>query len=177
MNLVFDIEANGLPRQVSKIHCIGIYDLDNNEYTSYNDNGGDPITRAVTMIMEAEHVVGHNIINYDLPVIKACYPFFEPEGEAVDTLILSHVYHANLMDLDKKRKWVDMPAKLYGSHSLKAYGYRLDEHKAEIETDWKEWSQEMEDYMEQDVIVTRKLWKHFLPYLRGSKWSTGSHKS
>ena len=173
MNLVFDIEANGLLADVSTIHCIGIYNLDTDETHVFNDQGTcEPITRGVTMLEEATNLVGHNIINYDLPVIQSCYPFFDFKGQTVDTLILSHVYHANILDIDKERQWKDMPSKLYGSHSLKAYGYRLNEHKAEIDTEWHEWSQEMEDYMKQDVVVTRKLWKHFLPYLNGSKWST-----
>ena len=171
MNLVFDIEANGLPRQVSKIHCIGIYDLDNNEYTSYNDNGGAPITRAVTMLMEADHVVGHNIINYDLRVIKKLYPFFEPQGEIIDTLLLSKLYHPDMYELDNKQKWKDMPTKLYGRHSLLSYGYRLGEYKGDYgqDADWKEWSQEMQDYCKQDVVVSTKLCDHFHPYLSGSR--------
>ena len=64
-----------------------------------------------------------------------------------------------------------MPLQLYGRHSLEAYGYRLGEYKGNFSqsTDWKEWSQEMEDYCVQDVNVTEKLWKHFLPYLNGSR--------
>ena len=79
------------------------------------------------------------------------------------------------MDIDKKRQWRHMPLQLYGRHSLEAYGYRLGEYKGDFgkTSDWKEWSQEMQDYMKQDVVVTNKLWKHFLPYLSGSKWSTG----
>ena len=50
-----------------------------------------------------------------------------------------------------------LPPKLIGSHSLKAWGHRLGEFKGELETDWKEWSQEMSDYCKQDVIVTRTL--------------------
>ena len=30
-------------------------------------------------------------------------------------------------------------------------------------TDWSEWSQEMQDYCEQDVVVTHKLWQHLQP--------------
>ena len=60
-----------------------------------------------------------------------------------------------------------MPARLYGSHSLEAYGYRLRCFKDGFAktTDWQEWSQEMQDYCVQDVHVTTKLCEHFRPYL------------
>ena len=89
----------------------------------------------------------------------------------IDTLLLSRLYHPNMMDLDKKHNWDGMPLKLYGRHNLESYGHRLKEHKGEFgkEADWSDWSQEMQDYCKQDVIVTTKLWKHFHPYLIGSK--------
>ena len=61
-----------------------------------------------------------------------------------------------------------MPAKLYGSHSLEAYGYRLSCHKGEFgkTADWKAWSPEMQEYCVQDVAVLSKLWKHFQKYLK-----------
>jgi hypothetical protein len=73
------------------------------------------------------------------------------------------------MLIDKRRNLEDMPLQLYGRHSLEAYGWRLGEHKGTFakQTDWKDWSQEMEDYMVQDVQVTHKLWKHFHKYLNG----------
>jgi len=60
-----------------------------------------------------------------------------------------------------------MPKKLYGRHSLEAYGYRLGLNKGDFchDADWSEWSQEMEDYCIQDVKVTTKLCDHFLPLL------------
>ena len=74
-----------------------------------------------------------------------------------------------MMKLDKKHNWKNMPLKLYGRHSLESYGYRLGEFKGAFgsTTDWKEWSQEMENYCKQDVVVTTKLWHHFNPYLTG----------
>ena len=86
----------------------------------------------------------------------------------MDTLILSRLYYPNLLDIDKKSDKI--PSKLFGRHSLEAYGHRLGEHKGDFGqgTDWKEWSQEMEDYCKQDVIVTKKLCEHFHPYLIGS---------
>ena len=126
---------------------------------------------AITRLEEADRIVGHNIINYDLRVIAKLYPFFSPVGDVVDTLLLSRLYHPNLMEIDKKQAWKHMPLQLYGRHSLEAYGYRLGEFKGNFakETDWNDWSQEMEDYCTQDVKVTTKLCDHFQPYLTGSR--------
>jgi hypothetical protein len=76
-----------------------------------------------------------------------------------------------MIEVDKKQNWNNMPLKLYGRHSLESYGYRLGEFKGAFgkDTDWKDWSQEMEDYCIQDVHVTTKLWHHFQPYLNGSR--------
>ena len=102
-------------------------------------------------------------------MIKHIYPFFEPKGVIVDTLILSRLYHADMLATDKKSQVEGMPTKLYGRHSLESYGYRLGEYKGNFgeTSDWLKWSQEMEDYCEQDVIVTNKLCQHFHPYLIG----------
>ena len=178
--LVIDIESNGLLRHASRIHCISIYWVEEDRTESFNDEkyaenpkdlpmgGGYSITTALSWISMADMVVGHNIIGFDLPLIKRLYPFFEYPPVIVDTLLLSRLYHPDLYDIDKKNK--NIPEKLYGSHSLEAYGHRLGEYKGDFgkTTDWSEWSQEMQDYCEQDVVVTKKLCDHFHPYLIGS---------
>ena len=171
MNLVFDIETNGLYDDCSKIHCIGVYDIDTKQTLVYNDQGNtEPITKGVQLLEDACCLVGHNIIGYDLPVIRKLFPWFTPSATIVDTLVLSRIYHADILKTDQKRKWKDMPLNLHGRHSLEAYGHRLGEYKGEFgkEADWKQWSQEMQDYCLQDVQVTRKLWQHFHPYLTSS---------
>ena len=64
-----------------------------------------------------------------------------------------------------------MPVQLYGRHSLESYGYRLGEFKGNFSktTDWKNWSEEMQEYCIQDVVVTKKLCEHFHPYLTGAR--------
>lgn len=171
MNLIFDVETDGLYDDVTCIHCIGIYDINANQTYVFNDQGSEqPITKGVQLLEDAEHIIGHNIIGYDIPVIKKLYSWFEPAGIAIDTLVLSRIYHADMLAKDSKTQRPNMPGQLYGRHSLEAYGYRLGEYKGSFSktTDWKEWSPEMQDYMLQDVKVTRKLWKHFLPYLTTS---------
>ena len=164
MQLVFDIETNGLYDDVTHIHCIGIHDLDAKETYVFNDQGNaQPITKGVQLLEDANSIVGHNIIGYDIPVIRKLYPWFTPSGTVMDTLVLSRIYHADILKVDQKRRWNHMPLQLYGRHSLESYGYRLGEYKGSFgkTTDWKDWSQEMQDYMLQDVNVTKKLWSHF----------------
>ena len=170
--LVFDLETDGFLSQVSRIHCLTIHDTDTGETTSYNDEGSsEPIVRGIEYLNDSEMICGHNIIGYDIPVIHKLYPWFARIGDCLDTLLLSRLFHPNIMEIDKRHKWNHMPLQLYGRHSLESYGYRLGEYKGSFakNTDWKEWSPEMQDYCIQDVNVTNKLWKHFLPYLSGSK--------
>lgn len=172
MNLVFDVETDGLYSDVTCVHCIAITDLDSGENYVFNDVGSEqPVSKGIQLLEDAECIIGHNIVRYDIPVIKKLYPWFSAKAKALDTLILSRCYHPDMLVIDNKRNWAHMPLQLYGRHSLEAYGYRLGEYKGQFgkTTDWKEWSQEMQDYMIQDVKVTVKLWKHFVPYLNGSR--------
>ena len=169
--LVFDCETNGLLHNVHEIHCIAIYDSQKEETFVFNNRGGNcpPITEALHWLTSADVIAGHNIIGYDLPVLRKTYPWFKYDGDVLDTLILSRLYHPNMIDIDKKRNVARMPLQLYGRHSLEAYGYRLGEYKGDFgkTSDWQEWSQEMQDYCVQDVQVTTKLCEHFRPYLTG----------
>ena len=183
--MIFDLETNGLLNDATRIHCVSLNweDIDHSE--SFNDEryaespkdlpmGTHSITTALGWLEVADVLVGHNIIGFDIPVIKNIYHWFTPSGIIMDTLLLSRLYHPNLLDIDKAHAWKHMSLQLYGRHSLEAYGDRLGEYKGNFSknTDWSEWSQEMQDYCIQDVTVTKKLWKHFRPYLDGSKWST-----
>ena len=174
--IIFDLEANGLLNNATRIHYIVLNYVEDNQTDSYNDESpgkgmSSPVVRAVQHIEMADYIIGHNILGYDLPLIKSIYHWFNPVGVIIDTLLLSRLYHPNLLSIDKSRAWPHMPLQLYGRHSLESYGYRLGEYKGNFSqsTDWQKWSQEMEDYCFQDVKVTTKLWNHFLPYLNGSR--------
>ena len=186
--VVFDLETNGLIHDATKIHCMALYWRTDDIMETYNDEpyateippadkkylpmaSGHSITTALGFLEVADVIVGHNIIGFDIPIIKKFYPWFTPSGVIVDTLLLSRLYHPNLLDIDKKHGWNHMPLQLYGRHSLESYGYRLGEYKGNFAktTDWKKWSQEMQDYCVQDVVVTNKLCQHFHPYLNGSR--------
>ena len=182
---MFDLETNGLLNNATRIHCISLYWQEDDRTESFNDEkystgefdikedapmgSNYSITTGISWLETADVLVGHNIIGFDIPIIKKLYPWFNPSGLIIDTLLLSRLYHPNLFDIDQRRNWKHMPLQLYGRHGLESYGYRLNEYKGNFgkTTDWSEWSKEMQDYCEQDVTVTRKLWNHFLPYLNG----------
>ena len=96
--LVFDIETNGLLNDVSKIHCISTFDTEKEETFIYNDqNNGHPSNRdGINQIMEADTIVGHNIIGYDLAVIRKLCPEFNTNAECVDTLVPVSYTHLTL---------------------------------------------------------------------------------
>lgn len=175
--LVFDLETDGLFNDVTRIHCLVIFDSTTDETYVYNDQGDqEPIVRGVQLLEEADIICGHNVINFDLPILQKFYSWFEPKGLVIDTLLLSRLYHSDRLaedhkDNNDKDNNSLMPVQMYGRHSLASYGYRLAEYKGEFgkTTDWKDWSQEMQDYCIQDVNVTTKLCEHFRPFLSGSR--------
>lgn len=177
--LVFDIETNGLYPEVTQLFCITIFDTRNNEYKQYSE---DRCTKGVLWLYEqwqhGETVVGHNIINYDLPVLAKLYSWFkitqELKDNTVDTLVLSRLIFSHLEDTDAAlmRKGV-LPKKLYKSHSLKAWGYRLGELKGtygEAKDAWDKFTPEMLEYNKQDVVVTKCLYD----YLSAKQYPQGA---
>ena len=168
--IVFDIETDGLLNDCTQIHCLVAYDTEAKDTYTYSDSGTqEPVVRGVQLLADAVCIAGHNIIGYDIPVLRKFYPWFDRSTGMVDTLLLSRLVHPNLIDIDKKRQWPHMPLQLYGRHSLEAYGHRLGEYKGDFSksTDWKQFSPEMEEYCKQDVVVTTKLCKHFATRLNG----------
>ena len=163
VNLAFDIETDGIDS--SCIHCIVTQDIDTGLVTEYNDQATPnySVVNAVNDLEVANNIISHNGIMFDVPQIQKHFSFFKGRARHWDTLILSRYFHPNLLEIDLRRKWTMMPARLYGSHSLEAYGYRLRCFKDGFgkTTDWQEWSPEMQDYCKKDVAILVKLWTHF----------------
>ena len=161
MALIFDLETDGLLDEVSKIHCLIIRSTETDKALSFGPVGCDqPLGPGLELLMNSNDIIaGHNVIKYDLPVIQKLYPWFKVDPSKVfDTLVATRLIWANIKDTDNiLLKQEKLPGKLFGSHSLAAWGYRLGNYKGDYSGGWETFSQEMLDYCVQDVEVTAAL--------------------
>ena len=158
MRILFDLESDGLLDALTKIHCIEIKDIDNGKTKSFSPEN---IKDAIPLLEEAEEIVGHNILKFDIPALQKVYPKFNPKGKITDTLICSRLIWTDIKDRDFRAVHnINYPIKLVGRHSLESWGYRLQLLKGDFakETDWQNWSEEMQSYCKQDVEVTSALY-------------------
>ena len=156
MRVIFDIECDGFLSEATKIHSVVIKDIDTGQLFSYH---GEAIGKGLYLLSGANLLVGHNILKFDLEIIKKLHPEYIIDGEVFDTLLVSRLIWTDRKEQDFRMK--ELPLKLAGRHSLESWGYRLGLRKGEFakENDFSEWSQKMQDYCELDVEVNLKLYQ------------------
>lgn len=157
---VFDIEADGLYDDVTKIHCAVFENIHTKEVVTFTP---DNIQEIIKFFSKIKCIIGHNIINYDLPVLKKILGI-EFKGKIVDTLVMSRL-------LNPKRM-IPFNAKdrRQGPHSLYAWGVRVGVDKPEHE-DWTTFSKEMLHRCEEDVKINRKVLDILLEESEKDNWS------
>lgn len=158
--IIYDIESNGLLYEASTIHCVGVKvnDEETLVYTSRPIKGSaGSIKDCLSLLSTADILIGHNIIKFDNACIRKLYDYdlFTEIPKSFDTLIASQLAYPNMLLIDSNNKSLD--GKLKGSHSLKAWGQRLGNHK-EHHDDWSQLSEEMLYYCIRDVEVTYSLY-------------------
>lgn len=186
--LVFDIEADGLLDTVTKIHCGWSFDINSKKHASTADEyvgntGSELLIEWLEHIQGADYLIGHNIIGYDIPCIKKLYPWFNPKGILIDTLILSQLGFPDRYTLDNQMiqaeklttesfKYKDSSRltlagnptskNCIGRHSLKSWGIRMGNLKGDYDGGWEEWSEEMHTYCKQDVDLNYEVFIHLM---------------
>ena len=129
--IYLDLEANGLTPDT--IWCV--VTRENGVSTVHTTR--DTLCKALEGSVS---VCGHNLIGYDLPVLKRLWGLSVAPERIVDTLVLSRLFD---------------PSKS-GGHSLRNWGNELGFPKGD-HNDWSCLSPEMIDYCIQDVAVTEAV--------------------
>lgn len=162
--LFFDIETNKINdwatlSDVHTCHCLSIYDPMLPKMLTFH---GESIERGLLMLSQAERLVGHNVIDFDIPALKKLYGFSPPLIKVLDTLVLSRCTFPDLRNDDWSRNNFDK--ELVGSHSLKAWGHRMGSATkltyGEDDEAFEVYDEEMRKYCERDVVVTQLLYDH-----------------
>ena len=167
LRYVMDCETNGLVHELDKVHSLVLRDVDTGDVISCADKEGyEPICNGIHLLENADLIIGHNIINFDFRALKKVYPTFKKKKSCIlsDTLILSRVLWPELEPIDEQ-KFSHINKKYKGKHSLGAWGDRLNVNKTSLENTgedkWDTWSKEMQEYCENDTLVSLELYKYF----------------
>ena len=147
---VFDIEANGLLPDITKIHMVVFKEVGQNRFKIFTDD--DPLycpldTMPDWIKRNVTTLIAHNGIRYDIPAMEKVLGYQLPSKiNVVDTIIVSRL-----------NNW---PNKRMGrSHSLDAWGKFLGEPKSDFD-DYSEYSEEMLEYCKQDCRVTERVYNY-----------------
>jgi len=163
--LVMDLESNGLLDKLDRIHCLVVADAETGELDSYH---GPSLQDGLQRLAAANEIIGHNIIDFDIPAIQKVFPQWEPSGRVFDTLVVSRLIWSDLKQRDyamlqRRSDWI--PGNLVGSHGLEAWGHRLGFHKGDYKHEmksqgldpWATFNERMLEYCENDVALNHHL--------------------
>lgn len=148
MRLVFDMESDGLLRQATQSWCIVAKDISVKDEEAIYYFQPNEIRAGLEFLSEAEVLIGHNIIGFDLALFKKLYDF-EYSGELIDTLVVSRLQYP---DRPKPKDYTGKAV-----HSVEAWGYRFGHHKPTHE-DWSRYTPEMLHRCKEDVLITEKIY-------------------
>ncbi|CAB4165416.1 bifunctional 3'-5' exonuclease/DNA polymerase [uncultured Caudovirales phage] len=165
--LYFDIETDGFLEQLTRIHSLVMYDLDTDETFSCADQPGFiSISEGLSILADADMIVGHNSIKFDEPAIRKVRPQWTYRGTHEDTLVKAKLVipKDTLRENDFQKMKRGFPVPLIGKYSLEAFGERLrmaglGETKGDFKGPWHTWTPEMQTYCERDVRVGVALWR------------------
>jgi len=144
MAMIFDIETDGLHPGVSVVWILTCQDTKTNEVFEFSDYDPDlpSLQEGLDFLHEQPILAGHNIIGYDLLVLKELHGWRPLKSQKiVDTWILSQML-----------RW-----KRPHRHGLEGWGKQLGYEKLEFE-DFSKYTPEMREYCARDVSLNVKVY-------------------
>src|SRR5882757_10107110 len=154
MKCIIDIESNSLTKP-TKIWLVVCKDIETNKVYIFRNLTTDEYARNnfLNFSKGCNTWIGHNLIEYDLPILSKLIGLSYNRNDVTDTLILSR-----LVDYSKPT-----------GHSIRSYGEEFGLEKIPF-NDWTKWSQEMEDYCVRDVEINHRVYNLYKPYCNDISW-------
>ena len=154
MRIVLDIEANGLFNP-TKVWLVVAKNIDSGELHIFRRPSDDEAEKArlVAFFGTVTQYVGHNILEYDLPVLGKLLGLSIDTALCLDTLIISR-----LVDYSRDQ-----------GHSIEAYGEEFGFPKLSF-SDFTKYSKEMEDYCVRDVEICSLILSRYSGVVSDPGW-------
>lgn len=162
---VIDIEGNNLNEiqidkagvlhtECDRVHLLVLRSYPKGEVQVFRRNDDeDTIAEGWQILRSADGIIGHNVIGYDLPVLRRLYNN-TVKGRVFDTLVGSKVLYP------------DAKHHPFGGNSVESWGNFLGIPKVGTEiTDWTKWTPLMEERCIRDCEVQAQIFKYIKPKL------------
>tara|TARA_R100000655_G_scaffold5488_1_gene16904 strand:- start:5922 stop:7667 length:1746 start_codon:yes stop_codon:yes gene_type:complete len=138
--IIFDIECDGL--KPTKLHCIVAKELGG----QVHEFPPNRLAEGLAFLSTADTLIGHNILRFDLDVIKKLTGVDLYTKNIEDTLVMSRLFK---------------PIRENG-HSLKTWGYRVNFTKQEQPLNFDEYTPQMLEYCVNDVKLNELVYYRLL---------------
>lgn len=178
---VFDLETDGLLKDLTKIHCAVFTNIDSKFTLRFYDDLPHPNpfdaslnslqTHLMTCIEQGDTFIGHNIISFDCRVLKRFYGIdmgrlhLQRKIKLIDTLVMSGCLNPDRQLPKGCPTSTENPITgrldKITPHSLEAWGYRLGNFKIHHH-DWTTFSPEMLERCTQDVRLNLDVYNALL---------------
>lgn len=148
-----DIEADGF--WPSKIHCISLKIRGTEEVLRFTNMSFFCVWIKDFCSKHKVKWVFHNGLGYDVQHINRLLPFKIDPKDVIDTFVVSR-----LVNYQK-----------YNTHSLEEIGKNLGILKGNYTEGWDEYTEEMGDYCDQDVLVTEAVFEMYYKQISDKAWA------
>jgi DNA polymerase I len=156
MRIVLDIEANGLENP-TKVWLVVAKDIDSGQLHIFRRPSDDPAAKEAFLefTKKVTCAVGHNILEYDLPVLRnLLWSTCLSNCSVLDTLLISRLVNFSRPD----------------GHSLESYGLEFGFPKLSF-SDFTKYSTEMEEYCVRDVEITERVYANYRRIIDDPAWA------
>lgn len=164
--IIVDLECDGLYDDVTKIWVIGVKDVETGDCKFYSDETepktDGSISDGIRVLQAAQRVIGHNLVDYDYPIIEKLLEVELDYGKVFDTLVVSRLLNPD------RRKPSGYTGKS-GPHSLDAWGCRVGKAKPEHET-WDVFDTYMLRRNRGDLEVNNLVYSVLRSEIKGHNW-------